>query len=195
MRKKILIVDDHRIFIDSLTDVLLQTELYEIDKCYSIEEAISKFNKFYYDILISDIEFPELDGIFLISYVRKLNDKIKIIALTSYSNPSLLKRLDRLKVDAYLNKNINKIDLLHTLKTLHENQFHFSSSNEEKEELTPREIDVLKLILDEKTSKEIAQILEISLPTVESHRKNLLQKTNSTNMVGLAKYAIIKNII
>ncbi|WP_445721926.1 response regulator transcription factor [Flavobacterium sp.] len=194
-KKKLLIVDDHRIFAESLSNMLGETEQFEIDKSFTINEAITKYKATLFDIIITDIQFPELDGFFFIDYIRKQNDSIKIVALSSFLNPLLLKRLQRMKVNAYLNKNTNRIDLIHILNNLNENHFYYPSYRGKENELSPREIEILKFILEEKTTKDISILLNISISTIETHRRNLFIKTNSLNMIGLAKYAIINNII
>ena len=74
------------------------------------------------------------------------------------------------------------------------NEYLELNKNQENIDFTPRELDVLRLIMDEKTTSEIASELGISAHTVEGHRKNLLQKTNSKNVVGLIKYTLVHNL-
>ncbi|NJM79901.1 MAG: response regulator transcription factor [Flavobacterium sp.] len=102
---------------------------------------------------------------------------------------------------------MSSIDLLNAIQKIFQGENYFQADlyndyvnnfklkTDKTQEITPREIDVLKLIIEEKTTSEIAEILNISNHTVEGYRKNLLQKTGASNVVGLIKYAMKINLI
>ena len=151
---------------------------------------------------------PEINGVDFIKIINQSKNELKnipkIIVLTSYKKLSLFKKLHTLGVDGFLSKNTSQFELLKAINQVLANQKYYETSiynsylksnlNNQSIEFTDRELDVLKLILEEKTTSEIALQLQISKYTVEGHRKNLLQKTNSKNVVGLIKYSLNNNL-
>lgn len=208
MKQKVLILDDHKVFSESLK-LVLETQGFEVLNVISANTALNflKVNKI--DVLISDIEMPEVNGVDFIKMVNENSEKLphfpKIIVLTTYKKINLFKKLIALDIDAYLSKNVTHIELLSVIKKVLSGKKYYEASiynqylSENKStpnvEFTSREFDVLKLIMDEKTTSEIADELGISNYTVEGHRKNLLQKTNSKNVVGLIKYTLVNNLV
>ena len=207
MPVKILLVDDHQVFSTSLK-MVLETNSYEVDIATEVNVAIKFLKANSYDLLISDIEMPEINGVDFIKIINKNKNELKnipnIIVLTSYKKLSLFKKLHTLGVDGFLSKNTSQFELLQAINQVLANQKYYETSiynsylksnlNNHPTEFTDRELDVLKLILEEKTTSEIALQLQISKYTVEGHRKNLLQKTNSKNVVGLIKYSLNNNL-
>lgn len=207
MNCKILIVDDHKIFSESLKAVLESNQFYAkciTDASLAVNYCISEE----FDVLITDIEMPIMTGIELIKRMKSkepiLTKVPKYIVLTSHTKTKTFKQLYNLGIDAYLSKNISPVELLSAIKKVRNDEKYFektiydaflhSNKTIGVVEFTPRELDVLKLILEEKTTNEIADELNISIFTVEGHRKNLMQKTNSKNVVGLIKYALLNNM-
>ena len=204
MTTKILLVDDHQVFSSSLK-MVLETNNYEVNRVSEAKQAIKFLKATPYDVVITDIEMPEMNGVELIKEIKlELNKKPKIIVLTSYKKILLFKKLFALGIDGFLSKNISQFELLKALSKVLANEKYYESSidntylnsnlNSNHIEFTDRELDVLKLILEEKTTSEIALKLQISKYTVEGNRKNLLQKTNSKNVVGLIKYSLNNNL-
>lgn len=207
MPVKILLVDDHQVFSTSLK-MVLETNNYEVDVATEVNLAIKFLKANSYDLLISDIEMPEINGVDFIKIINQSKNELKnipkIIVLTSYKKLSLFKKLHTLGVDGFLSKNTSQFELLKAINQVLANQKYYETSiynsylksnlNNQSIEFTDRELDVLKLILEEKTTSEIALQLQISKYTVEGHRKNLLQKTNSKNVVGLIKYSLNNNL-
>ena len=204
MTTKILLVDDHQVFSSSLK-MVLETNNYEVNRVSEAKQAIKFLKATPYDVVITDIEMPEMNGVELIKEIKlELNKKPKIIVLTSYKKILLFKKLFALGIDGFLSKNISQFELLKALSKVLANEKYYESSiyntylnsnlNNNLIEFTERELDVLKLILEEKTTSEIALKLQISKYTVEGNRKNLLQKTNSKNVVGLIKYSLNNNL-
>lgn len=208
MSEKILIVDDHKVFAESLKTVL---DMHNFDVKYvtNAEMALNYLKSEEYDIVITDIEMPEINGFDLIKNIKAIEKDLpkipKYIILTSYSKIKIFKQFYNLGVNAYLSKNISQLELLNVIKKVLKNETYFEKSiynaylNSnlylKTVEFTARELDVLRLLLEEKTTNEIAEKLLISRFTVEGHRKNLLQKTNSKNIVGLIKYSLLNNIV
>lgn len=208
MSLKILILDDHKVFSESLK-LVLETHDFEVMNVTNPKMALSLIKTQKIDILISDIEMPEMNGVDFIKLIKEDSPNIerepKIIVLTTYKKINLFKKLIALGIEAYLSKNVTHIELLSVINKVISGEKYYEASiyseylksnkNSSDIEFTARELDVLKLIMEEKTTAEIAEELGISNYTVEGHRKNLLQKTNSKNVVGLIKYTLVNNLI
>jgi DNA-binding NarL/FixJ family response regulator len=208
MNQKILIVDDHKVFSESLK-MVLENHNFDVKNLNNAEIALKYLKSEAYDIVITDVEMPEINGFDFIKKIKTIENELpkipKYIILTSYSKIKIFKQFYNLGVHAYLSKNVSQLELLNVIKKVLKNEKYFEksiydafiSSNTETNsvEFTTRELDVLQLILEEKTTSEIAEKLKISPFTVEGHRKNLMQKTNSKNVVGLIKYSLLNNII
>ena len=207
MAIKVLIVDDHQVFSSSLKMVLAANN-FEVESVYNAKDALKYLKAISYDILLTDIEMPETNGVELIKQIKNhtipLINIPKIIVLTSNKKLGLFQKLYKLGVHGFLSKNVTQFELLKALHKVMANEKYFDShlydqflnttNTKAIAEFTDRELDILKLILDEKTTAEIANELNISPYTVEGHRKNLMQKTNAKNVVGLIKYSLNNNL-
>lgn len=206
MNNKILIVDDHKIFSDSLK-LVLETQGYYVKNVNQADLALKYIKSEEFDIIITDVEMPEINGLDFLKKIKTFENELskipKYIVLTSYTKIKIFKQFYNLGIDSYLSKNISQLELINVVKKVLKNEKYFeksifdafinSNTNSDTIELTNRELDVLQRILEEKTTSEIAEELNISPYTVEGHRKNLMQKTNSKNVVGLIKYAMLNN--
>lgn len=207
MSIKILLVDDHQVFSSSLK-MVLETNNFEVTSVTNVSRAIKYLKTSAFDIIITDIEMPEINGVEFIKELHTIKNELiklpKIIVLTSYNHVSLFKKIHKIGINGFLSKNTSQFELTKAINKVISNENYYeakiyneflSSSMDQLEiNFTNRELDVLKLILNEKTTSEIAQELKISPYTVEGHRKNLLQKTNSKNVVGLIKYSLNNNL-
>ncbi len=211
MDKKInlCIVDDHKMFLEGITSVLSNTEnMNVIMTAKDGKEALKILPNFMPDVLITDIDMLIINGIELTKEVKSLYPKIKVIAVSSHSKSVIITKAIQAGVDGYILKNTGKLELCKAIKTVYQGTKYFN--NEIKEiindsifnikktdtvNLSEREKEVLILISNEKSSHEIAEILSLSIYTIETHRKNLMRKIGTKNMVGLVKYAIQQNII
>ena len=207
MAIKVLIVDDHQVFSSSLKMVLASNN-FDVESVFNAKDALKYLRAISYDILLTDIEMPEIDGVELIKQIKSqrilLKNVPKTIVLTSNKKLGLFQKLYKLGVDGFLSKNVTQFELLKALQKVSANEKYFDShlydqflnapNTATAVDFTERELEVLKLILDEKTTAEIAKELNISPYTVEGHRKNLMQKTNAKNVVGLIKYSLNNNL-
>lgn len=160
------------------------------------------------DIVIMDLKMPVLNGVEATRIIHEEFPEIKIIALTSYNTKSFIANMIDVGAASYLVKNTTPQDLLTTIHEVYENGFYYnddvlqviheclispkkkSKSRFLEEQLTNREVEVLKLICKQNSGAEIAEKLFLSIRTVEGHRNNLLRKTECKNMIGLIIYAI-----
>jgi DNA-binding NarL/FixJ family response regulator len=208
---KILIVDDHLMFLEGLKSLLHNEQSIQIVGVASNGQLAIKFLENHeVDIVISDVSMPEIDGYELIAQIKRKYPKISTLILSMHSEAIVISKLIKLEINGYLLKNAEKEELLKAIhlisagenyfseevkKIYMENSFARKKNKDYVPELSRREKDVLKLIVDGYTAKEIAEKLFISQHTVESHRKNIFSKLNIKNVAGLVKYALENNIL
>jgi DNA-binding NarL/FixJ family response regulator len=157
-----------------------------------------------FDIVISDVTMPILGGIELTKIIKSQYPEIKVIILTMHNSLQFIREAVEVEADGYLLKNTGREDFIYALNRVANDGSYFSPEvfsaiknflrNEKNSatssKLSPRETEVLRLIVQEYTSKEIADKLFISKQTVDTHRMNIMQKTGSKSLVGLIKFAI-----
>lgn len=205
---KIIIADDHQLFIDGVKSLIESMDNMQIvAEVGNGLELLSTLTKTPCDIILMDINMPEMDGIQATKKVLEAYPNIKVLMLTMFSTKEYIEKLLRAGAHGYLLKNTNKVELEEAIHTIISNKPYFSKEVTERimeslqkkkkleknsllVELTEREIEVLKLIAQELTTGEIAEKLFISHHTVETHRKNLISKLNVRNIAGLVKYAV-----
>ncbi|GAA4276730.1 response regulator transcription factor [Aquimarina mytili] len=208
---KLFLVDDHKMFLQGIFSILDEIPHFTIAGIANDgKEALTKLKTLDTDVLITDIEMPKMDGLELIKEIKKINPGIKVIITSSYGKISMIEKAKNLDVEGYLFKCAGKIELLNAIHTVFEGEKYFSEevqkihneslfsskkTKENKVSLSPREMDVLKCISQEKSTQEISETLHISINTVDTHRKNLMRKIGAKNMVGLVKYAIQQGLI
>jgi len=196
----ILLVDDHAIVLDGI-EALLKTVpgVVIAGKANGGKQALELLETIPVDIMITDYSMDDMDGIVLVPRAKKAKPDLKIIMLSMHDEPPLVQDVLRAGVDGYILKKHTHHELLLAIEIINEGgQFWSAEINkmllrglnpDNNVQITDREMEILKLLTKELTSKEIAEQLFISERTVETHRKNLLRKTNSTSTVGLVKYA------
>lgn len=211
---KLFLVDDHKMIREGLKNFLLDDEAFEIvgeaehgKKCLQLLEENNDI-----DILLTDVNMPEMDGLELVQNVKEKYPNIKIMALTMLGESQHIKKMLAEGAMGYLLKNCSEQELITGIKMVHSGGTYYSpevtnaiinnirkvkpqkSSVALEVPLSERETEVLHLILKEKTNKEIAEELFISVRTVDAHKRNLLDKTGSKNLAGLILYAIDKDL-
>jgi DNA-binding NarL/FixJ family response regulator len=151
---------------------------------------------------------PGMDGMEAAKLIKAAKPDIKIIMLTTYNDKEIISELIHIGVSGYLLKNSDKLELVEAIKKVMSGRYYFSAEveeiimqgvaekkNTEVIVLTDREIEIVKLLGKEYTNEKIAGELHISYRTVETHRKNIMQKTKSHNLAGLLKHAYGKGLI
>ncbi len=202
----IVLADDHTIVLDGL-ELLLSTFGFvnKVAKAMNENELYQHIEHQKPDLIFLDIMFGKTDGKELCKKIKKQYPEIKIIALTSYSDISTVKTAILAGFDGYLLKSEDRQTMIDAIQSVHQGEQYFSpqvknvffqqSISKNKPTLTKREEEILKLIVDEKTTKEIAEELFISEKTVENHRTNLMLKLDAKNVAGLVKKAITMGLI
>ncbi|MEO7523197.1 MAG: response regulator transcription factor [Ferruginibacter sp.] len=212
MREKITlaIVDDHQIVIDGLVALLQDNE--KIKVAFVTTEpstVLMKLAEMPVDILLTDIMMPEMRGDILAKEVTVRFPEIRILALSMTSGAELVDEMIReANISGYALKNISRNELCIAIEKIAAGSIYFSpevleelhkSVHPVKEDLkinlTNREIEIVKLIEREMSNKQIASNLFISERTVETHRKNIFRKTNTSSLIGLVKYAYQHDLV
>jgi DNA-binding NarL/FixJ family response regulator len=207
-KHRILLVDDHQLIIDGIKGMFVGDE--HLDFSFEANDGLNaldliKTHSNEIDLVITDVNMPTLSGIELCLEIKKHFPHIKVLVLSMYQNSTVVKEALQAEADGYIIKNTGKLDFSKAIHRILDGGTYFSEAilpliykevqkeNKKKEALsvlTEREIDVLKLIVKEMTSEEIAEKLFISKKTVDNHRQNLLHKTESKSTVGLVKFAL-----
>lgn len=210
--KKIIlgIVDDHQIVIDGLKALLHGHDQFEVAiECTHSADMISLIKKTPIDILLTDVMMPEMNGAELSKAVHQQFPQIKILALSMSGQGDLVNQMiEDADIAGYVLKNIGKQELINALEKISGGGIYFSEEvllemtrasemKKEKEEahLTSREIEIIQLIEKEMSNKQIAENLFLSERTIETHRKNIFRKTNTSSVIGLVKYAYEHKLI
>ncbi len=212
-KPKIFIVDDHQIMVDGIKSLLEINNNFEIvGTTTKSKEALNGIINSNANLVITDINMAELSGIELTKKIKAHNFEIKVLALSMYGDKATINEMIEAGVDGYILKNTGLDELTNAIKTIEMGNVFFSNQvtlemlksikevnspieTNEFGHLTPREIQIIKLIAEEMSNAEIGDKLFISERTVETHRKNIFRKTNIKSVAGLIKYAITQKII
>lgn len=208
---QLFIADDHRMFLQGISSLMEQKNgVSVIGTAINGKDALDKISELQPDIVMLDIQMPEVDGVALTKLLKAKFSQIKILIVSTFSNTQIISRLTRLGVDGYVLKNAPKEILFEAVDQLmlgnhyfqeeikaklQDNQAKIKRKNIEVTELSKREKEILQLISQEFTAPEIADKMSISINTVNTHRRNLLSKLNVKNMAGLVKYAIENGLL
>ncbi|MCD6013060.1 MAG: response regulator containing a CheY-like receiver domain and an DNA-binding domain [Flavipsychrobacter sp.] len=206
LKVNIVLADDHAIVLDGIQALLAaHPSIHVVSKVSDGTEALEVLKNETVDMVLTDYSMDGMDGLALVQNVKKLYPHIKIIMLSMHDEPSIVQEVFRAGVDGYILKKHTHQELINAIEVVSAGgQFKSPEVNkilmkrlqpESSAQLTDRELDVLKLLINELNTRQIAEKLEISERTVETHRKNLLRKTNSLNIVGLVKYAHAHHLI
>ncbi len=208
MSIRILIADDHSITREGLKVMLNKMENFEVvAEAENGRLAISLTRKLLPDVVVMDINMPDLNGVDATRQIVAELPQTRIIALSMYSDRSYVKGMLKAGVSGYLLKNCAFEELADAIQTVMRYQTYLSpkiseivrdefvkmmGSNEPNtvELLTDKEREVLQLIAEGKKTKDIAELLHISVKTVEARRSKIMEKLNINNVAGLTKYAI-----
>lgn len=200
----ILIADDHHLVLEGLTNVLETMENVEIFQAKNKNLLLYQLRSHKIDILFQDILFGDYNAREFIKEIIKEFPSLKIIIISSISDLEVVDSLFKQGVHGYLLKSDDLSEISSSIATVMNDQIYISAEirdltyREKRLDikstvvLTPREKEVLRLILKEKTTNEIGDNLNVSTKTVEKHRANLFIKFGVKNVVGLVKKAIME---
>jgi DNA-binding NarL/FixJ family response regulator len=214
MKLKVLIADDHGVVRKGLRLLLQEySELEVVGEAANGREVVKMAGELSPNIVLMDVAMPLLNGIEAAEQIRKGNPEIGVIMLTMHADESYVLRALNAGVKGYLLKESAEDDLLRAVKAVSQGKPFFSPAitqtlledymrvlkqeglSDSFELLTGREKEVLQLLAEGKTNKDVAGILEVSIYTVESHRTNLMQKLSLHNTAEIVLYAVRKNLV
>ena len=202
---RILIIDDHPLVIDGVATMVKAVDYLEVmGACKSGRDAIEFLSVNEPDIILLDISLPDIDGLELCSQIRKINKTVKIIGLTSTNEAGIITQFLAKGGNGYLLKNMEREELISAIdEVLNDKIFLSKAANQKILEqyhtvndalkstpvLTRREKEIMQLLYEGLTGPQIAEKLFLSPFTVETHRKNLMQKLNVNSTQLMLRYA------
>ncbi|GLR16418.1 response regulator transcription factor [Portibacter lacus] len=202
----VIVVDDHQLVLDGINLMLSQSEEIKCIKTFSDGyEALAFLKDNQVDVVIMDIEMPKIDGIKLCTLIKEDHPKQKVIALSMLIQHSIINRMIKAGVNGFLIKNASADELKFAIKEIHKGNQYYSSEIQERIDkntlelhkegiripsLSRREKEIVKLIMEEKNTNEIADLLFISSGTVETHRRNIMNKLGCKNTAGMVKFVL-----
>ena len=205
------IIDDHAVVIDGLRMMLSPFEHLTVDYATQDGQSIlSYLEESELDVILMDIQMPGLNGIDLCKQVVKMHPRVKVIAFSSFDDSTYVKQIIRSGARGYLLKNTDRNTIVKAIESVMDGESFMDETIKKillqetltghrrsifEVPLTKREKEILKLIAEGSSNQEIADVLFISLRTVETHRLNINQKLDVKNTAGLVKEAIKRGLI
>jgi len=211
---KLLLADDHAIVREGLRSLLKAHRDWEIvGEAADGRQAVALVNELKPDIVILDISMPLLNGLEATRQILKIRPQTKVLILTMHESDSLIRNILNVGAQGYILKTDVGNDLLAAVESLRRNKTFFTShvsqmlldgylkgdsrpsdSDSEGTRLTPRQREVVQLLAEGKSSKEVAVALDFSVKTAETHRANLMRKLNLHSVAEVVRYAIRNEI-
>jgi DNA-binding NarL/FixJ family response regulator len=208
-------VDDHRLMLDGVMALLSDECFFEsISGATSVQEALGILKNEKIDVVIADINMPEVSGIELIRIITEQYPDVKVLVLSMHNEKEMITKMIEAGAMGYVIKSADMAELVEAITSVYSGKrflskdvrdiiltrfFNFDNisdiSHPNETKLTRREAEVLSLIAKEYSNEQIADKLFISTRTVETHRKNIFIKTKQKTIVGLIKYAMDKGWI
>lgn len=208
---KVLLVDDHAIMRDGIRALLsLRDDIEIVGEAADGEGAIAKTLELSPDVIVMDIAMPGMDGLEAARRIKKQNPSVKILFLTQYDSREYVVSAVKVGASGYIPKRALGSELISAIRAVYrgdsflhptaataliEDYRQQTSVADPYEQLTPRERQILKLIAEGRTSREIAGQLFISIKTVLGHRTKLMSKLGLHNRADLVKYALRKGLV
>lgn len=208
---RILLVDDHQLILDSLQTLFATIPSVQIvgtaNDSRHVTDLLAQAEA---DVLLCDLHMPHLSGIDLTLLLRRTHPNVKVLLLTMAEDASTIREAVRAGAAGYVLKRAGRDELERAVTAIMQGKHYFSAEAMTQlaqldetgagdvnpiTALTNREIDVLRLIAEEKQTGQIAETLFISVPTVETHRRHLMQKLGVKSVVGMVKFAMKHGLV
>ncbi|MEY4660234.1 MAG: hypothetical protein RLZZ42_186 [Bacteroidota bacterium] len=211
---KVAIADDHVLFRAGVkTAMNMHKDIKMIAEADNGMQLLSVLKHVRPDVILLDIQMPIMDGINTLPEIKNLYPDIKVIMLTMHNDHSMISKLMELGANSYLTKNSDSEIIYQAIKTVHEQEYYFNQLTNKAlidglrvkrqaeaalptdAKLTDKEVSILRMICEEKSTKEIADLVDLSPRTVEAIRDKLKVKTGAKSLAGLVMYAVKSGII
>lgn len=207
---KTLLVEDHPLYREGLVAILEKHPEISVEgQASSVDEGLELLKCKQYDFIITDICLPQKNGMELTQIVRQNYPEIKILILSMRVGRELVQQAIKLDVNGYILKKSGKAEFFKAIDAIIAGKIHYSSEITSyvfdilntgqkgyiSNILTRREQEILHLIANQYSNKEIAEKLYVSVSTVETHRSKMFDKTNSKCVVGLIRYAVENDLL
>src|SRR5262245_17619523 len=200
---RVLTVDDHPLLREGIKAIIDQSgDMEMVAQASNGREAIQQFRKVRPDVTLMDVQMPELDGIEALMAIRNEFPEARVIVLTTYKGDAQAMRALKAGAQAFLLKSLLQQEMLDTIRDVHAGRKRIGQEVAEEladhfndVALTYREVDVLRLIAQGNSNKEIAEHLSMSQDTVKSHVKNILTKLGANDRTHAVTIALKRGII
>jgi len=210
---KVAIADDHALFRTGVkTSLSIRKDIQMVAEAENGMQLLNLLKHIKPDVILLDIHMPIMDGYATLPEVKKLYPDIKVIMLSMNNDPSIITRMMEVGANSYLTKESDSEVIYQAIKTCYEDDFYFndltnkallnglrSKRHAEPEpaevQLSDKEVTILRLMCEEKSTKEIAEAVDLSPRTVEAIRDKLKSKTGAKSMAGLVMYAVKAGIV
>lgn len=200
---KIILADDHPLIREGFKSLLGKSEHFEIiGEATNGQQLIELVEQLHPDIVLTDISMPVINGLVAIEKIKKENSEVKMVVLSMHEERAYVINALKAGAQGYLLKSIEGAELEKALLTIYEGRKYFSATignvlaesvtrdQTEAGDITPREKEVLELVAKGQSTKQIADVLGISIRTVETHRVNMLKKMKVNNTAELIRKSI-----
>lgn len=209
---RIMVVDDHALFRQGICALLANSEHVEIvGEAINGRDALEKVRQIFPDVVLMDIGMPDMNGLEATRRLTREMRNVKVLALTQYEDSEYILSMLKTGAKGYIAKTANAAELETAIQTVYRGESYLYPSavtalvreylerigneKDEYEHLTDREKDILQLVAEGQTNREIAEKFFISVKTVLRHRANVMEKLGFRNRTELIKYAIGKGLI
>ena len=207
----ILLADDHHLFVDGLAALLERIpEFNIIGKSANGKELVDMYRLHKPDIILTDIQMPEMDGIAATQIIRKEDNEVGIICLSMFDESEFIIDILEAGANGYLVKNADKEEIIEAIHKVMQKETYYCKKtfanlrealqrNNYKKvsrpNITDKELEIIKLLCEELTAKEIAERLFISPRTVEQHKLNIQEKLQVKNAIGIVVFALKHRLV
>lgn len=210
---RLLVADDHDIVRQGLRALIQEQAGWQlVAEVKDGREAVAKAIEFRPDVAIVDISMPSLNGLDATKQIAKLSPRTKVLVLTMHQSDQLIQEVLDSGARGYIFKADAGLDLIMAVNALASNKTFFTpkvaqtvldgylgreskASEDGSLRITGREREIVQLLAEGKSSKEVANVLNLSVKTVETHRSNILRKLNCHSVTELVRYAIRNHLI
>jgi DNA-binding NarL/FixJ family response regulator len=205
MRSKVILADDHQFLLEGILTILKEDPTVEVvataQNGFELMDAVAKHNP---HIVILDLNMPGYDGLQCLKKIKTDFPQVKVLILTNYGQPELVDEVRKNKADGFLIKNSSAAILKEAINGILSGENYYPDSRQlqtvpddsyffdeflKKYQLTKREVEIIKLVCHEMTTKQIATTLFLSELTINTHRRNILRKLEIKNVAGLVNFA------